>query len=276
MLFVTTYGQDIIIKINGDEIQAKVLEVGLSIVKYKKFDNINGPTFEILKSDIFMIRYPNGTKDVFNQPDGEKSTQYEPKKPKKDNTLSFTEKHKSTSLFYGLSALLGLGSFSAKDESGSAGFKSFAIGPVSLIANKGLSDKFSLHYGPSLMYYIQEVSFSSGYYDSRGIFRTTTERSTFNLLLLAGTVGINYHFGTTKKIDPYVGISGGVGYYVGLFGGNGSNSGENLSVKGSVPFIYGTKVGMNILNKNNNAWSLELGYDYLSYLKIGYTFINHK
>lgn len=125
------------------------------------------------------------------------------------------------------------------------------------------------------MYYIQEFTINSGYYDSRGTYRPTTDKSTFNLLLLAGTVGINYHWGTTKKIDPYVGVSGGIGYYVALFGGNGSGA-ENLSVKGSVPFIYGTKLGMNILNKNNNAWSLELGYDYLSYLKIGYTFINHK
>lgn len=95
LFFGNAYGQDIIIKLNGDEIQAKVLEVGLSVVKYKKFDNINGPTFEILKSDIFMIRYPNGTKDVFNQPDGEKLSESEPRKPKKiDKTLSFTEKHK--------------------------------------------------------------------------------------------------------------------------------------------------------------------------------------
>jgi TM2 domain-containing membrane protein YozV len=64
---VTVFAQDIIILKNGNDIQAIVLEVGTDDVKYKKFDNQNGPNYTLKKSDIFMIRYENGSKDVFNE-----------------------------------------------------------------------------------------------------------------------------------------------------------------------------------------------------------------
>ena len=63
---LTVFGQDIIIMKNGNDIQAVVQEVGIDEVKYKRFDNPNGPNYTLKKSDVFMIRYENGTKDVFN------------------------------------------------------------------------------------------------------------------------------------------------------------------------------------------------------------------
>lgn len=62
-----TFSQDYIVRKNGDEIKAIISEVGHTEVKYKKFDLPNGPVFSILKSDLFMIRYQNGSKDVFNE-----------------------------------------------------------------------------------------------------------------------------------------------------------------------------------------------------------------
>jgi hypothetical protein len=61
------FSQDIITKKTSEDIQAKVIEVTTTEVKYKKFDNQNGPTFTLLKSDILMIRYENGSKDIFNE-----------------------------------------------------------------------------------------------------------------------------------------------------------------------------------------------------------------
>lgn len=61
----TTQAQDLIIKLNGDEISAKILEISEIDVKYKKFNYQDGPTYTIKKSDIFMIKYPNGDKEVF-------------------------------------------------------------------------------------------------------------------------------------------------------------------------------------------------------------------
>lgn len=57
--------QDIIVLKNGNEIQAKVSVVGIDAITYKKWDNLNGPDYTQPKSEIFMIKYANGTKDVF-------------------------------------------------------------------------------------------------------------------------------------------------------------------------------------------------------------------
>ena len=61
------FSQDVIIKKSGDEIKAKITEVGLDIVRYKKFDHIEGPIYTIAKYEILIIRYENGTKDIFNE-----------------------------------------------------------------------------------------------------------------------------------------------------------------------------------------------------------------
>lgn len=59
------FSQDLITKKSGEDIQAKVLEVTTSEIKYKKSDNLNGPIFSILKSEVLLVRYENGTKDMF-------------------------------------------------------------------------------------------------------------------------------------------------------------------------------------------------------------------
>ncbi len=50
---------------SGEEILVKVIEIGTQVIKYKKCDNLEGPTISVLKNDVFMITYSNGTKDVF-------------------------------------------------------------------------------------------------------------------------------------------------------------------------------------------------------------------
>jgi len=57
-------GQDIITKQDGDEIKAKVTEIGINEIKYKNFDNLNGPVYILNKSDVFMIKYENGEKEI--------------------------------------------------------------------------------------------------------------------------------------------------------------------------------------------------------------------
>jgi len=68
MLFsFSVVAQDVIILKNGGEIKSLVQEIGTEYVKYKKFDNQTGPIYNIAKTEIFMIKYENGTKDVFNE-----------------------------------------------------------------------------------------------------------------------------------------------------------------------------------------------------------------
>jgi len=66
-IFVSVFAQDIIYLRTGDEIQAVVNEVDLNVIKYKKFENQTGPTYTVEKSTVFMIKYKNGTKDVFTE-----------------------------------------------------------------------------------------------------------------------------------------------------------------------------------------------------------------
>ena len=61
-----TKGQDTLSTRSSETILVKVIEVGTSEVKYKKLDNLNGPIFSILKSDLLIIKYENGTKDDFS------------------------------------------------------------------------------------------------------------------------------------------------------------------------------------------------------------------
>ena len=42
------------------------MEIGQTEIKYKKFDNQNGPVYVSAKSDISQILYENGTKDIFS------------------------------------------------------------------------------------------------------------------------------------------------------------------------------------------------------------------
>ena len=57
--------QDLITTTDGKDVQAKVLEVGTTTVKYVKYSNPDGPVYIIPLSEILMIRYANGDKDVF-------------------------------------------------------------------------------------------------------------------------------------------------------------------------------------------------------------------
>lgn len=57
--------QDVIVMKDGSTIVSKVLEITSSEVKYKKFTNLEGPTYAVLKSDIQVINYANGEKETF-------------------------------------------------------------------------------------------------------------------------------------------------------------------------------------------------------------------
>lgn len=58
--------QDVIVMKDGTTILSKVLEVGQSEIKYKKHENLDGPTYTISKSELQAINYQNGAKDTFS------------------------------------------------------------------------------------------------------------------------------------------------------------------------------------------------------------------
>ena len=67
IVFAQEQKYDLIIKNDGTKIEAVVQYVELDVVKYKNFNNLEGPIYSISKDDIATIMYANGTIDVFQK-----------------------------------------------------------------------------------------------------------------------------------------------------------------------------------------------------------------
>ncbi|RZJ36469.1 MAG: hypothetical protein EOO51_01670 [Flavobacterium sp.] len=64
---VVAYSQDtIFLRENNIEFKAKVTEVTDEVIKYKKWENLDGPTYNLNISSISKIRYKNGQEDNFS------------------------------------------------------------------------------------------------------------------------------------------------------------------------------------------------------------------
>jgi len=73
---------DVLLLQNADEIAVKILEIDERNIKYKRCDNVNGPTYSISKSRVALIKYANGTKEVvMPEPNYKVAEQDKPPKP---------------------------------------------------------------------------------------------------------------------------------------------------------------------------------------------------
>ena len=71
------FAQDTIVLKTGNEIIAKVSEITIDMVKYKKFDNLSGPDYYKRKPEVLLIRFANGTKEEFKDEKPHTSEIYE-------------------------------------------------------------------------------------------------------------------------------------------------------------------------------------------------------
>ena len=58
--------QDIIVLRDGNMIDAKVLEISPTEIRYKRSDNLDGPTIVIPADRVLSIKYKNGTQEIIN------------------------------------------------------------------------------------------------------------------------------------------------------------------------------------------------------------------
>ena len=58
--------QDMIILCNGNMIEAKVVEISPSEIRYKRLSQLDGPTIVVPAVDVLTIRYENGTYEIIN------------------------------------------------------------------------------------------------------------------------------------------------------------------------------------------------------------------
>lgn len=64
---LTAVAQDLIVKTDAAQIEAKVTEITPDAVRYKRFSNPEGPTYVLPVGEIDYIRYANGEKEVFRK-----------------------------------------------------------------------------------------------------------------------------------------------------------------------------------------------------------------
>lgn len=145
---------DLIIFRNGDELSAKVIEIGEDYVKYKTCDNLNGPVFNKSADGIFMIKYANGTKTIFKQKTTPSVSQ-ESKKTTQSNNASQSYKHNKSApdpvlgvismlmglvgifflpiVFSSFSIILGIAAMASKDSDKVTGTIGFILGVIGFV-----------------------------------------------------------------------------------------------------------------------------------------------
>ncbi len=64
---LSAFAQDVIVMKDGSTILSKVIEISTTEIKYKKWNNQNGPNYTIVKSDVQAINYENGEKETFGE-----------------------------------------------------------------------------------------------------------------------------------------------------------------------------------------------------------------
>jgi len=87
MLGFNAMAQDVIRLRTGDKVEAIVQEIGADDVKYKKWENQTGPTYTMKKSEIFKIKYANGSEEMFNQEQQQTDVPTEQKKPSESGNI---------------------------------------------------------------------------------------------------------------------------------------------------------------------------------------------
>ncbi len=123
--------QDKIFLKSGDKIEAKIIEVNIDNLKYKKISNQNGPVFTIPKKDIHMVEYENGESDIF-----------------KEKTIEFKRNRINLDvLVYMYNGPLSI-SYERLNESGKIGYEI----PINLHMNEG--EYVGLTTGLNIKYYV--------------------------------------------------------------------------------------------------------------------------
>jgi hypothetical protein len=82
------FSQDTMFLTKERQYIVKVIEIEDQKVKYRRFDNLEGPVYFIDKNEILSIRYQNGTVDIFESSDPDKGKQV----VTKENFLSFIKR----------------------------------------------------------------------------------------------------------------------------------------------------------------------------------------
>ncbi len=224
--------QDIIVKNDKTEIKTKVIELTEDLIKYKKFELLDGPIYSIKKTEVFMIIYENGTKEYMEGQKNKQEQSVAADNTKADSPTSSSNHSYFDSDFNILKGSVNLGNIGVAFKN----FSQYTIPTIVITADRFVANNFSIGLHYSANYLNQSVSVG-------GISLTS---SVINM-----TIGLrgNYYLNHVLKLDPdkaqfYVGATPFMIYSTTNTESNsrtvpsGSNSQTNFSVLGQIGGRY--------------------------------------
>ena len=182
--------QDTIMLHNNTVIIARVSEIGSTEIKYKKFENTDGPLYTITKDEVRMIKYENGSTDVFTV--HEKIPQRPSGKPQ--GTLG---KEPGTAAIY-VTLSVPMGSFSDASEGGA-------------LLGWGLGLSGASGFSGNSAYFSYQISYSNHPYEFNGSFNggsysLTGDYNAWHFLVGAGKRG------RSSSMPIYLNVMAGLNY----------------------------------------------------------------
>ena len=226
--------QDLIVLQTAEEIQAKVTAITEDTVTYKRWSNLEGPTYTIAKSKIFYIKYQNGEKDIFSANTPSQSN----KTLKTQEVIATTTKHTNKSIHVKFQGYTTLGTIFTADGAGPTLDLTFGA-KIYDHFYIGIATGFHSCFTPYEYYY--QVGFN--------VYRTSG--TTFDAYIPIG-VNMKGYFTKGRKVNPYINCSlgGFIGVSETLDGFNGFHCqvGAGIEVK---RFTFG--IGYNGLVKGGTV-----------------------
>lgn len=272
---ITTMGfsQDNIIMINGDEIKSKVVEIDEGKVKYKKFENLSGPTYVVPISEVLMIRYENGEKDIFNT-----SKQEEVVEPENNNGNKTYSNDTAPKEKYDYISKL---REAQKDD---PSFRIYAgngwfLGPGYLNPVGGFDIRFARK---NVFLRCVSLGLAVSFKNLEGEDYDNDDFTMVGTTVFGGVVALNYYAPIPlKKIQPYFAVKLGFGLFENqnfIFAANPYGSTSWNGVQGDkvgagyddwISFVGGAGLGCNFMLAKNFGFFLETGYFRTSIINTG-------
>jgi opacity protein-like surface antigen len=172
--------------------------------------------------------------------------------PIKSNAQAFAEGANYVNVGYGFGTFLGNLSNTFDEYTD---VKYTGLGPIYAKYERGITDRIGL--GFNFAYATNEWDYNFGYTDENGNARSYTEstkRSTWSAL-----ARFNFHFGSSDKFDPYIGV--GLGYRSAnwKYETTDPNGGSGVELKTLMPFGSELTLGARYLFNDNFGLYAEVG-----------------
>jgi len=205
---IYSFSQDKIYKNDGSEIQAKILEVAQTEIKYKKFTNQDGPTYTINKTDVLMIIYANGETEVMNTKKEEVK-----EKPKSNgnndytkNYANYTDSLKYYKELHKYKNIYGKNIFSINLFP--FVFKDISVSYQHFFANQKLSFKIPLYFITSPKGFLKNDSTSLRYFQAPATEYGGTYQTTKCALTSGYAIGLHLNIYPTGEgvLRGYIGV----------------------------------------------------------------------